>query len=53
MASPPTTTGATLSLSVAPGTTYYIYVDGVGYGSASTTGYSNYGSIGRYNLAIS
>ena len=53
MASPPTTTGATLSLSVAPDTTYYIYVDGVGYGSASTTGYSNYGSIGRYNLAIS
>jgi hypothetical protein len=53
MAAPLTTTGATLSLSVAPGTTYYIYVDGVGYGSAATTGYSNYGSIGRYNLAIS
>jgi hypothetical protein len=53
VASPTTTTGATLSLPVASGTTYYIYVDGVGYGSASTTGFSNYGSIGRYNLSVS
>jgi hypothetical protein len=52
-ASPATTTGATLSLPVVSGTTYYIYVDGVGDGSPSTTGYSNYGSIGRYNLSVS
>lgn len=52
-ASPTTTTGVTLSLPVTSGTTYYIYVDGVGYGSASTDGYSNYGSIGRYNLSVS
>ncbi len=41
--------GATLSTVVTAGT-YYVLVDGVGFGSASSTGYSDYGSVGRYTL---
>jgi hypothetical protein len=32
---------------------YYVRVDGVGHGSALTDGYSDYGSVGLYQLAIS
>lgn len=40
---------ASLSLSV-PAGTYRVVVDGVGFGSAATTGYSDYASVGRYTL---
>jgi hypothetical protein len=33
--------------------TYYVRVDGVGKGDPVTTGYSDYGSLGEYVLAIS
>jgi autotransporter-associated beta strand protein len=41
----------TLSSAVAAGS-YYISVDGIGNGSPET-GYSDYGSLGQYNVAIS
>jgi hypothetical protein len=44
---------ASLTMSVTPGATYYIKVDGVGYGKASSTGYSDYGSVGEYRLSVS
>ncbi|MCC6225121.1 MAG: pre-peptidase C-terminal domain-containing protein [Microthrixaceae bacterium] len=50
-ASPTATTSAALTLSLAKGK-YYVYVDGVGDGIPSTTGYSTYGSIGRYNVSF-
>ncbi len=43
--------GAALSLSLGAGT-YYLEVDGVGLDDA-TRGYSDYGSVGRYGLAVS
>ena len=33
-----------------PAGTYTVSLDGVGWGSATTTGYSDYGSLGRYRL---
>lgn len=33
--------------------TYYLVVDGVGFGSPSDTGYSDYGSVGRYTVSAS
>lgn len=42
---------ASLSTSVTAGT-YYAVVSGSGSGSPLTTGYSNYGSIGTYTLAL-
>jgi hypothetical protein len=39
----------TMSVTVAPGT-YYIAVEGVGAGSATVTGYSDYGSLGRFAI---
>ncbi len=36
---------------VVPGGSYYVQVDGVGYGLAASTGYSDYGSVGRYTLS--
>jgi hypothetical protein len=51
---PATPTGMEASLTVpAPSGTYYVRVDGVGKGSAATTGYSDYGSIGEYVLGVS
>lgn len=32
--------------------TYYVAVDGVGQGSVSGTGYSDYGSLGRYSVSV-
>jgi hypothetical protein len=44
---------ASVTVNVTPGQTYYIKVDGVGYGNASSTGYSDYGSVGEYRLSVS
>lgn len=33
-----------------PADTYYLRVDGVGYGNPQTTGYTDYGSLGQYTL---
>ncbi len=41
--------GASLSVTI-PAGTYSVHLDGVGQGSALTTGYSDYGSLGRYRL---
>jgi hypothetical protein len=47
--STPSATGldAVFTATTTPGETYYIAVDGVGYGSGTTTGYSDYGSLGE------
>lgn len=42
----------TLSRSVTAGN-YYFSVDGIGSGDPLSTGYSDYGSLGQYNLSIS
>jgi hypothetical protein len=42
---------ASLSTNLAAGT-YYIRVDGVGFGDPLTNGYTDYGSIGVYNLRV-
>lgn len=42
-----TALNATFTPTLAAGS-YYIRVTGVGYGTATTTGYSNYGSVGNY-----
>ena len=41
---------ATLVSTLAPGT-YRARVDGVGYGSVATTGYTDYASLGRYTIS--
>jgi PKD repeat protein len=48
-ANPGTNLGSTLTATVKQGT-YYIAIDGVGSGSAATTGFSDYGSLGQYTL---
>lgn len=48
-ADPGATFGATLTGSVAQGT-YYIAVEGVGMGSVSSTGFTDYASLGQYTL---
>jgi FG-GAP-like repeat/Metallo-peptidase family M12B Reprolysin-like len=40
---------ASFNLTLGAGT-YYIKIDGVGKGSAATTGYSDYGSLGQYQI---
>lgn len=47
---PLTELGATISGTIATQGTYYLSVKGTGAGSALATGYSNYGSIGRYSV---
>jgi len=42
---------ASFSLTVTPGT-YFMAVRGAGAGNPATTGYSNYGSLGQYTLAV-
>ena len=49
VANPGTNLGATLAATVKQGT-YYVAIDGVGSGSASSTGFSDYGSLGQYTL---
>ncbi len=48
-------TGLTASITVAvtKGQTYFVKVDGVGVGKASSNGYSDYGSVGEYRLSVS
>jgi hypothetical protein len=46
----PTTLNASLSSTLAAGT-YYVSVAGTGSGSATATGYTNYGSLGNYTVA--
>jgi len=48
--SPTGTTRTNLTVTLNPGT-YYVFVDGVGEGTAST-GYTNYASMGFYNLLL-
>jgi hypothetical protein len=36
---------------IVPAGTYFLIVDGVGYGDPATNGYSDYGSLGYYSLA--
>ena len=44
---------ASLSATTTIGETYYVAVEGVGFGSGSTTGYSDYGSRGEYRILVS
>ncbi|HET6166275.1 MAG TPA: zinc-dependent metalloprotease family protein [Marmoricola sp.] len=47
-------TGMNASVTVPAGNAlYYVRVDGVGKGDPATDGYSDYGSVGEYRLAIS
>ncbi|MCB0395716.1 MAG: T9SS type A sorting domain-containing protein [Flavobacteriales bacterium] len=48
--SDPSGLNASISTSVQAGT-YYIEIDGVGAGSPSTNGYSDYGSLGYYEMS--
>lgn len=51
---PAVPTGMNASVTMPAGNaTYYVRVDGVGMGDPVNTGYSDYGSLGRYQLAIS
>ncbi len=51
---PPVSTGMDAALTVPDATgTYYLRVDGVGHGNPATTGWSDYGSLGRYTLTAS
>lgn len=44
---------AVFTATTTPGETYYIALDGVGYGPGTTTGYSDYGSLGEYRIHVS
>lgn len=48
-ANPGTNLGATLTATVPQGT-YYVAIDGIGSGSPTSTGFSDYGSLGQYTL---
>ncbi len=52
--STPSATGldAVFTATTTPGDTYYIAVDGVGFGSGTSTGYSDYGSLGEYRIDV-
>jgi hypothetical protein len=41
---------ANITANVAAGT-YYLKIDGVGKGSALSTGYTDYGSLGQYSIS--
>ena len=43
---------ASVTVASTPGQTYFIKVDGVGFGLASGTGYSDYGSLGDYRVTV-
>jgi hypothetical protein len=47
-----TGTGASVTLPQRPAGTLYLEVDGVGQGSMPSSGYSDYGSVGRYTLSV-
>lgn len=44
---------ADFTATTTPGMTYYIAVDGAPYGPGTTTGYSDYGSLGEYRILVS
>ncbi len=44
---------ASVTVNVTQGATYYIKIDGLGFGIAASTGYSDYGSVGEYRLSVS
>ena len=46
-------TGAAVSLPSRPAGSLYVEVDGVGQGSMPSSGYSDYGSVGRYTVTVS
>jgi hypothetical protein len=43
---------ASLTISTTPGETYFVAVNGAGYGPGTGTGYSDYGSRGEYRVLI-
>lgn len=45
------TLGTTITANIATAGTYFLRVAGAGKGDPATTGYSNYGSIGQYNIS--
>ena len=47
---PATELNASLNATLSPGS-YFLRIDGVGYGNPATTGYSDYASIGRYTIS--
>jgi hypothetical protein len=50
-ASPTNSQGATMTVTV-PAGTYYLYLDGVGEGSATVDRYTSYGSVGYYGIVL-
>jgi len=48
-ANPDTMTDATVNATLSAGT-YYLRVDGTGRGSATSDGYTDYGSLGQYTI---
>lgn len=49
---PPSGLASNLSVALLPAGDYVVRVDGVGSGDPLGTGYSDYGSIGRYSVAV-
>jgi hypothetical protein len=45
--------GASLTYAVTGGSTYFVKIDGVGFGDPALTGYTDYGSLGAYSVQIS
>jgi hypothetical protein len=43
---------ASAVVTVTPGETYYAAIDGAGFGPGTATGYSDYGSIGDYQITV-
>jgi len=43
--------GATLSFALPAAGTYYLLIDGIGFGDPLTNGYSDYASIGQYKIS--
>lgn len=50
-ASPTATLSASASFNLPAAGTYYVIVEGVGFGNPLNTGYSDYGSVGQYTVA--
>ena len=46
--SPTATLSASVSFNLPSAGTYYVIVEGVGFGNPLNTGYSDYGSVGQY-----
>lgn len=44
--------GVILQIDTLPNQQFYFYVDGVGFASPATNGYSDYGSLGQYSVAV-